>query len=1002
MKNKRHLFQKVFIFMLVFFGSVTAVMSLLFLLQISSQLEYEYESKALAIANNMANSDLDMVVNRDASTIQSRIDQYLEIDGVSYVIVTDEFGRIIADTFVPTIPDEIRTLLQDILIQSRKGDGNPVVVPVTIESPEISGDFTQVSQPILGGVVGFVHVGMSRELIDRSVRKMLINLFGLGAFVFLCAALVAYFFVRSVARPLTELTDYAKKVSQHDFSGSLDVFSDDEIGTLADTMRSMSSDLSDFVEGLEKSVQEATLDLQDAMSSMKTVLRHMADGLMVVDHEGNIIRCNRSLLDMFQLAEPNVQGHPCALVFGREISSICSRAADAGTSSQELRDVQLEGIRHDGTIIPLELSSSVVSQQGRIVTISVLRDITERKKAERNLLDARDELELMVEERTRELSRANTQLMIEVAERRVVGEALRKTENKYRSIFEHAVEGIFQISPDGRYVSSNPALARMMGFDSPEELKQSVTDFAYDCYVDAERREQFLSKVLTEGAIQHFESEVIRQDGTSIWISESARMVRGEEDDILYIEGSVEDITLRKAAEESLRHQAFHDPLTKLPNRMLFLDHLRMAMERSRRRAEYNYAVLYLDLDRFKIINDSLGHSVGDQLLCSAARILEGCARSMDTVARFGGDEFAILLEELASPKDGIRIARRILDQLGLPMNIEGHEVYTTASIGIVLTTRKYSSANELLRDADTAMYRAKEMGKARFKVFNQRMHEQAKSLMELETDLRKAIDNNEFEVFYQPIVVAKTGNVAGFEALVRWIHPDRGIISPDSFIPLAEDTGLIYAIDHFVMQEVISKVQTLQKTMPERFTGDKDSMFINANLSGKHFQRTQLGGQIEQLLKAAPLPLGALNIEVTESAILENESVARESFAAFKRHGVGIAIDDFGTGYSSLSYLQQYPIDTIKIDKSFIAQSLEDEGSMTIVRTIMTLASELNLKVVAEGVETIEQFDFLRDEGCGYIQGYLCSMPVRFNEALELTKSNVCIGLKDVITETR
>jgi diguanylate cyclase (GGDEF)-like protein len=496
-------------------------------------------------------------------------------------------------------------------------------------------------------------------------------------------------------------------------------------------------------------------------------------------------------------------------------------------------------------------------------------------------------------------------------------------------------------------------------------------------YVDPDRRKEFLRLIEERNEVKNFVSKMRKRDGRIIWVAENARKIVDENGNIVCFEGSIEDITMRKKAEDQLKRQAFHDPLTGLPNRALFLDHLRMAMERSRRR-KHMFAVLYMDLDRFKVVNDSLGHDAGDELLRGVARVLEQCGRSVDTIARFGGDEFAILQEEISAPKDAIAIARRILEGVRQPFTIGGNEVFTSASLGIVLKTDGYDRPEALLRDADTAMYRAKELGKSRFKVFNRKMHDQALQLMELETDLRRAVDLREFEVVYQPIVQLDTRQVCGFEALVRWRHPEHGIIGPGDFISLAEDTGLIYAIDNLVLEEACAQVKRWQ-TMAEVTNGSE--LTVNINISGKHFGQSMLAGQISRALEDSGLSADSLNIEITESALMDNPSVAEEILQQLKDLGIRICIDDFGTGYSSLSYLQRFPIDVVKVDRSFIVAVDEDPDSQAIVRTVFSLGESMGLKIVAEGVETSGQLGFLEREGCRFVQGYFFYKPLTVSE---------------------
>jgi diguanylate cyclase (GGDEF)-like protein len=440
-------------------------------------------------------------------------------------------------------------------------------------------------------------------------------------------------------------------------------------------------------------------------------------------------------------------------------------------------------------------------------------------------------------------------------------------------------------------------------------------------------------------------------------------------------------------SKEHFRHAAFHDALTGLPNRALLTDHLKLAIERAKRREDHLFAVLFLDLDRFKNINDSLGHTIGDQLLIAIARRVEGCLRPMDTVARLGGDEFAILLDGLETSKDAIHVADRVQNELTQSFNLNGQEVYTTASIGIALSTTGYEHPENILRDADIAMYRAKDNGKARYELFDTVMHTRAVALLKLENDLRRAIERQEFRIFYQPIVSLETDQIAGFEALVRWEHPERGAVPPDEFIPLSEETGLIMEIGQWVLQESCRQVREWQSFLQRPLT-------LSVNLSGKQFVQPNLIEQIKNTLRETDFDPRWLRLEITESVVMENAEAAASMLIQLRDLGVHLSIDDFGTGYSSLSYLHRFPVTTLKIDRSFIGRMGEGDENAEIVRTIMTLANNLGMEVVAEGVETEEQLARLRALKCEYGQGYLFSKPVAADAARMLVLERAPRGI--------
>jgi diguanylate cyclase (GGDEF)-like protein len=423
---------------------------------------------------------------------------------------------------------------------------------------------------------------------------------------------------------------------------------------------------------------------------------------------------------------------------------------------------------------------------------------------------------------------------------------------------------------------------------------------------------------------------------------------------------------------EHFRNAALHDALTGLPNRALLMSHLKLAVEHAKRRPGYLFAVLFLDLDRFKVINDSLGHVAGDQLLVQLARRLEECIRTTDTVARLGGDEFALLLSDIEDYADAARVAERIQEELARPFHLGGHEVYTSASIGITLSATGYSDPEAILRDADTVMYRAKANGKARHELFDEAMHARAVALLRTETDLRRAVERDEFRVVYQPILSLPTGEVAGFEALVRWQHPERGLVPPSEFIPVAEETGLIVEIGRRVLFESCRQLREWQAGGLVHAR-----LHVSVNLSGKQFAQADLAASVAGALGETGLDPRCLRLEITESVVMANAEAACSTLDALRALGIGVSIDDFGTGYSSLSYLHRFPVDTLKIDRSFISRMGQPDEYGEIVRTILTLASNLGMGVVAEGVETARQAEMLGELGCEYAQGFLFARPL-------------------------
>jgi diguanylate cyclase (GGDEF)-like protein len=437
-------------------------------------------------------------------------------------------------------------------------------------------------------------------------------------------------------------------------------------------------------------------------------------------------------------------------------------------------------------------------------------------------------------------------------------------------------------------------------------------------------------------------------------------------------------------SKDHFRHAAFHDSLTGLPNRAMFVDHLKSVIDKGRKFDHYRFAVLFVDLDRFKNINDSLGHNYGDKLLCEIARRLRSSVRNSDIVARFGGDEFALLLDGLNEPNDATRIAEKILVELAVPFHLDEHEAYTSGSIGIALSSPEYREPEDLLRDADTAMYRAKESGKGRCELFDKAMHSRALARLQLETDLRRAIEREQFYVNYQPILHLKKGEIYGFEALVRWKHPDKGIVSPAEFIPIAEETGLIVAIGEWVMEEACRQMKRWQ----EKYSALSDAI-ISINLSGRQLAQHDLISHVKRILDDSSINPSTVKLEITESVVMENAEMATSILNELRMMGFQLSIDDFGTGYSSLSYLHRFPVNTLKIDRSFVSRIEQGDENLEIVRTIVNLARNLGMEVVAEGIETERQLNHLKLLSCKYGQGYLFSKPLDVSAAEKFIEEN-------------
>jgi diguanylate cyclase (GGDEF)-like protein/PAS domain S-box-containing protein len=555
----------------------------------------------------------------------------------------------------------------------------------------------------------------------------------------------------------------------------------------------------------------------------------------------------------------------------------------------------------------------------------------------------------------------------------------------FQLITENAADMIAVVDKDGRRVYISPAYQKTLGY-CPSELKatSSLEQVHPD---DRPRVIEAAEKAQVTGRGERLEYRIRHKDGTWRVLESTSNVIHnpeGKMDGLVIVN---RDITERKRAEETLARHAFYDDLTRLPNRALFLERLGRAISTSFRRTDFNFAVLFIDIDEFKVVNDSLGHAAGDALLVQVALRLadpgdelanverRGETRSPvfnSTLARPGGDEFAVLAEDLSDPSDAVRMAERIQERLASPFHLDGHQIVVTASVGIVFGNEKGGNAEDLLRDAEIAMYRAKQTGKARCEVFDNRMHAQAVKRLQLETDLRRAVELGEFRVHYQPIVSLRNGRIIAFEALSRWQRPE-GIVMPGDFIKVADETGLILDINRQLLLEACRQVREWQKLFPS-----DPPLSIGLNITPKQFAHPGLAAEIKEGLEQTGIDPANVDLEITETIAMGDADRSAVVFAELKALGTHLSIDDFGTGYSSLSRLQRFPVDTLKIDRAFISRMESDAETHEIVRTVVMLAHNLGLKVVAEGIETQQQVDLLKHIGCEMGQGYLFSKPVR------------------------
>jgi len=564
--------------------------------------------------------------------------------------------------------------------------------------------------------------------------------------------------------------------------------------------------------------------------------------------------------------------------------------------------------------------------------------------------------------------------------------ALSANSKTYGGTFDNAANGMAVVSVDGSWLQVNESLCKLLGY-SEQELR--ATSFQMMTHPDDLRHVQSYIQRVLEGYIQSHEQEkrYVHEQGHTVWVQWHVSLLKDSETGTKRLFFQVQDISDRKRAEEKLTQ----DTLTGLPNRARFYDLLKHRF--ARKQTDKECAVLLIDVDRFKLVNDSLGNASADQLLIQIAQRIKTCLRQNDVLGRVGGDEFAVLLDDVSGEDEASSVATRIQQALAISFNLLGQEVYTTLSIGIVLGSDYAEQVSDMLRDAETAMHQAKARGKARYEIFGRDMHGELMSRLKMETDLRRACERDELFVDYQPIVSLENRTLIGFEALVRWRHPEFGLVPPKDFIPVAEETGQILTIGQRVLESACRQAREWQTTYPAA-----PPLFVSVNLSVKQFNQPGLVENIASLLEEFELPPRCLKLEITESVFSDNLDAAVGLLTQLRELGVQLSIDDFGTGYSSLSYLQRFPIDTLKIDRSFVTQMMENEENLAIIRTIVALAQTLGMDVVAEGVETEDQLKLLRKLECENGQGYLFSTPLGSQQLDQFIASYNVIGVPDAL----
>lgn len=684
-------------------------------------------------------------------------------------------------------------------------------------------------------------------------------------------------------------------------------------------------------------------------SFLRATLEAVNQGMCACDANGHLEVWNERFFDLFELPLTYASvGTPLIDIARHLAKSVDAETNTAATAGEALHQLLVSPIGSEfetespsGRI--LLVASRPTHDRGTVITCS---DITSRKLAEQRL---------------------------------------QASEDRYSRAAAGANDGLWDWNRETDQIYLSARWKGILGFAENDLSNDPAEWFERVHPDDAERVAAQLESHLN-GTLPHFESEhrLRHQDDGFIWVLARGLGVRDENGEVIRIAGSLTNISDRKRVEEQAIHDALHDNLTGLANRTLFLERLRQSMLRQRRRNDATFAIVYMDLDRFKVINESIGHILGDDLIVAASKRISEFLRDGDTIGRFGGDEFALLFDDVENQEDAVTLADQIHDALSGSFQIADQAIFLTASVGVAYSGFGYNRPEDIIRDAELAMYRAKELGRQRTIPFETDLRKSQFPPLELDTDLRLALERGEMSLHYQPIVSLDTGRIRGFEALVRWQHADRGMIDPSEFIPLAEELGLIESLGQWVLREACEQMTTWNEGRAE-----EDKLEISVNLSSRQFSQVDLVTRIVEDLANSGLNASHLKLEITESALMENAQLSAAMLEQLKTHNIKVCVDDFGTGYSSLSYLHTFPIDTLKIDKSFVHGMSRDRSHLEIVRTITLLAQNLRLDVIAEGVETLEQLAQLRAVGCGAAQGFLFSPPVVAENAVQLLTEN-------------
>jgi diguanylate cyclase (GGDEF)-like protein/PAS domain S-box-containing protein len=791
--------------------------------------------------------------------------------------------------------------------------------------------------------------------------------------MFFASWIVARYVRFLVVKPIEQLKNGAERIGHGELDHRIGAGLKNEIGQLALAFDTMASSLQQH----NAQVEAQTMALQISEARYRAIVEDQTELVCRFMPDGTLTFVNEAYCRYFDKSRDDLIGKSFMPLIPKEEQPNVEAMMASLNASKPVVSYEHRVIMSDGSLRWQYWTDRVIlSEWGQVVEVaSVGRDITEKKLAEDKLRLLNMELENHVRERT-------SDLILEIAERKRIESALRESEERYSVAVLGANDGLWDWDLKTNEIYFSSRWKAMLGFRDDEISNNPDEWFGRIHPQDKDQVRNALNHHCN-GDTGHFEIEyrMRHADGSDRWVLSRGLAVRDANGMASRMAGSQTDITERKLAEERLAHNALHDALTGLPNRILLMDRLQQMLEHNKRNPAQLFAVLFLDLDRFKVINDSLGHLIGDKFLIAIAHIIQSCLRPEDTISRMGGDEFAILVDNISDISDAIRITERIRSRLMSATLLGVVNRTTTVSIGIALCKGNYSYPQDILRDADTAMYRAKAQGGDRYQIFDTVMYANALHLMQLEADLKQAVENQEWQVYYQPILSLMTGEIVGVEALVRWLHPQRGIVSPLEFIPLAEETGLILPIGEYVLEAACAQIKVWHDAGHSNLWG-------SVNISARQFQDQNLLKMVEQTLIKTGLPSAALRLEITESVAMKDLSHSVRTLKDLSALGIHAALDDFGNGYSSLSYLKRLPLKVLKIDRSFIQDLKIDKNSEAITAAIISMGHTLDLEVVAEGVENEEQLAFLRSKLCDKLQGYFFGEPMPAEKITQMLKT--------------